>query len=132
MKFSKDRFEDVYYPIFEPIVDNLKSRYNRPRPIQLAGLFGININVIDTGTHSTPAYPSGHTAYAAVAAYMLSAMYPHHSSELFRQIGIAGYARCLQGVHYPSDNDASMVITGAIWENIKYDLFPDLFPEKVG
>ena len=32
----------------------------------------------------------------------------------------------LQGVHYPSDNDASMVVASAIYEDIKYDMFPDI------
>jgi hypothetical protein len=30
-------------------------------------------------------------------------------------------------VHYPSDNEASMVISGAIWEDLRYKLFPNLY-----
>jgi len=41
-------------------------------------------------------------------------------------INLAGFARCLQGVHYPSDNEASMVISGAIWQDVRYKLFPNL------
>ena len=132
LSFDRQEFRDLFYKTFDPVITNLKGIYNRPRPEQLAPHFGIKINILETDSHHTPAYPSGHTAYAAFAAYQMAAMYPQYSSYFFRRIGLAGYARCLQGVHYPSDNDASMVISGALWENVKYNLFPDLFPEKVG
>tara|TARA_R110000737_G_scaffold347568_1_gene379363 strand:- start:172 stop:516 length:345 start_codon:yes stop_codon:yes gene_type:complete len=109
-----------------PVIENLKYKFNRPRPYQLAPLYNININIIETNSHKRPAYPSGHTAYAALGAYILSAKYPQYSSEFFSQVSTAGMARMLQGVHYPSDNEASMVISAAIWENIRYDLFPEL------
>ena len=125
LDFDRSDFDKIWR-ISEPVVMNLKYQYNRPRPEQLAPFFGININVTKTSSHQTPAYPSGHTAYAAFAAYLLSDMYPAFSHQFFSQIGIVGYARCLQGVHYPSDNEASMIISGAIWEDIRYKLFPNL------
>ena len=140
---------DIYKPIFDkigqpiprkefkkiwnitkPIILNLKHRFNRARPKQLADLLGYDIKVTRTKTHHTPAYPSGHTAYAAMGAYLFSDMYPQYSSEFFQKINLAGLARCLQGVHYPSDNEASMVISGAIWQDIRYKLFPELKPYR--
>ena len=50
--------------------------------------------------------------------------------KFFRKISDAGLARCLQGVHYPSDNEASMVISSAIWQDLRYKLFPDLEPYR--
>ena len=108
----------------EPVIMNLKAKYNRPRPYQLAPFFGIDIKIQESETHHTGAYPSGHTAYAAMAALMLSDLYPDFSNQFFQKIGMAGYARNLQGVHYPSDNRAAMVITGAIWENIRTQFPP--------
>tara|TARA_Y100001972_G_scaffold93451_1_gene114581 strand:- start:1177 stop:1848 length:672 start_codon:yes stop_codon:yes gene_type:complete len=116
--------------ITEPVIMNLKHKFNRPRPKQIADLLDYNIKVIETKTHHTPAYPSGHTVYAALGAYLFSDMYPHKSSQFFNMINLAGLARCLQGVHYPSDNEASMVISGAIWQNIRYKLFPNLEPYR--
>jgi len=123
---------DKVWNITRPIIMNLKYQYNRPRPVQIAETLGFKVNVVETKTHQTPAYPSGHTAYAAIAAYLLSDMYPNLSSDFFRKIGEAGLARCLQGVHYPSDNEAAMVISGAIWQDIRYKLFPDLEPYRKG
>ena len=127
-RFDKSHFDKVW-PIVDPVIMNLKYQYNRPRPAQLADVFKKEINVKETKTHHTPAYPSGHTAYAAIAAYLYADMYPELSSDIFRQVGLCGHARCLQGVHFPSDNEASMVIAGAVWENVRYELFPEL-PRK--
>ncbi len=127
-KFDRSHFDRVW-PIVDPVIMNLKYQYNRPRPAQLADVFKKEINVKETKTHHTPAYPSGHTAYAAIAAYLYADMYPELSSDIFRQVGLCGHARCLQGVHFPSDNEASMVIAGAVWENVRYELFPEL-PKK--
>ena len=101
---------------------NLKWQYNRPRPHQLSPKFGVEINYISTDTTDTPSYPSGHTAYAAMLASVLSEMYPEHSSELYELVNVAGKAREMQGVHYESDNDASMVIVGALWQDVRYDI----------
>tara|TARA_R100000008_G_scaffold79592_1_gene61384 strand:+ start:661 stop:1329 length:669 start_codon:yes stop_codon:yes gene_type:complete len=114
------------WDIISPVIKNLKYKFNRPRPYQLAPIYDIKIRVTETSTHHTPAYPSGHTAYAALGAYILSAKYPDYSSEFFSKVSAAGMARMLQGVHYPSDNEASMIISAAVWENIRYDLFPEL------
>ena len=125
LEFPKEVFKKSW-SIMSPIIKNLKYKFNRPRPYQLAPLYNIDIKIVRTKSHQTPAYPSGHTAYAALGAYVLSAKYPDHSPEFFSQVSSAGMARMLQGVHYPSDNDASMVISAAIWENIRYELFPEL------
>ena len=102
-----------------PVIYNLKFKFNRPRPEQLAPLYQIKVDVTETTTHQTPAYPSGHTSYAALIAHILSDMYPKYRNLFFRQVGIAGFARCVQGVHYPSDNQAAIDATKYIWQNIK-------------
>ena len=86
---------------------------------------------LESDSMKSPAYPSGHTAYAALGAYLLADMYPEQSSEFFGKVGDAGHARCLQGVHYPSDNEAAMVITGAIWQDVRYKMFPELKPYRI-
>ena len=129
LKMPKKDFKKIYNLTY-PVIMNLKHQYNRPRPKQLGDRLGFKINVIETKTHHTPAYPSGHTVYAAMGAYLLADKYPELSSEFFRKISDVGLARCLQGVHYPSDNEASMVISSAIWQDLRYKLFPDLEPYR--
>jgi len=113
---------DKAWDIFNPIVIKLKWQYLRPRPYRLAEVFNIPIDLITTDTHHTPAYPSGHTAYAALAASVLSAIYPSYSKAFYGVANVVGHARIKQGVHYPSDNDTAMIIAGAIWEDIRYSL----------
>ncbi|MDC1324965.1 phosphatase PAP2 family protein [Ulvibacter sp.] len=129
LKFPKDKFKEFYKSTLEPVIVQLKYKFLRARPYQLAEKMSISIKVTETDSHHTPAYPSGHTMYAAFAASMLSTMYPDYTSDFYRIANLAGEARMLQGVHYPSDNDASMVVASAIYEDIKYDMFPDM---KIG
>jgi len=125
IEFPKDIFKKSWM-LIRPVIMNLKQIHNRPRPYQLAHKYGLKIKVRDSKTAQTPAYPSGHTSYAALSAYILAAKYPQFSEHFFDKIQMAGMARMLMGVHYPSDNEASMIITGALWEDIRYKLFPEL------
>jgi len=124
-----DKFKQVWN-ILDPIIMNVKNKHNRARPYQLGPLLGYDIKVTHTKTHDSPAYPSGHTSYAALAAYMFADMYPQYSSHFFSRIQTAGLARMLQGVHYPSDNEAAMVLTGAVWQDVRYKMFPELEPYR--
>ena len=122
LSYPAEKIKKIYNTIVFPVIMNLKWRYNRPRPYQLSPKFGVEIDYIPTDTINTPSYPSGHTAYATIIASVLSEMYPELSSEFYELVNVAGKAREIQGVHYESDNDASMVIVGALWQDIKYDI----------
>jgi hypothetical protein len=121
LKVPKQRIKRAWN-ICLPVIRNIKWYHNRPRPEQLGDLLGYNINVMTTDTHQTPAYPSGHTAYAGLVAAIFSEEYPDYSSDFYRLVSTVGLARCLQGVHYPTDNDAGMVIAGALWEDIRFKI----------
>ena len=101
------------------VVLKLKYKFRRARPYQLAPHLGYFISVLTTGTHQTPAYPSGHQAQGAMAAEVLSSLYPEHKTQWYKFAGLTGKARVMQGVHYPSDNEASMILARVLWENIK-------------
>ena len=117
--FPKKFFIAMYYTCVIAIVDHLKFYYNRPRPSQLSEHYNININKIITKTHKTPAYPSGHTMYAALIAEILSDKYPEHKTEFDKLVDLCGKARELQGVHYPSDNEAAKKIIETIYPPLK-------------
>ena len=125
-QFPKEKFDEFFFSQVDPVITNLKYKFKRARPFQLAEKYGIDIKITETETHHTPAYPSGHTAYAAFGGSMLATLYPEHTSEFYELINLAGRARILQGVHYPSDNDASMVIASVLYEDLKYEIFPDM------
>jgi acid phosphatase (class A) len=119
LSYPKQEIE-AYWSVIYPIVMNLKWFYNRPRPYQLGPKYGMEINYIRTETHDTPAYPSGHTSYGHLVSLVLSEKYPEYAKDFKAFSDQTGNARVLQGVHYPSDNDAAVKLTNNIWRDIKY------------
>jgi len=118
MKFDLQLFNKAFITVIVSIIDHLKYFYNRARPIQIAQKVDIPIDVIVTATHHTPSYPSGHTMYAAFIGELLKKDYPEHTNKIDQLVRKTGYARVLQGVHYPSDNIAAIKIVNKIFPNI--------------
>lgn len=108
-----------FYKIIQPIIYNIKSFYNRPRPYQLAKYYNIPISIIITDTHDTAAYPSGHTVYSNLVANILNHMYPQIAKyELTSIVKQTGIGRMMQGVHYPSDNAAAVVLSDYLFNSL--------------
>tara|TARA_B100001564_G_scaffold353414_1_gene362296 strand:+ start:5401 stop:6102 length:702 start_codon:yes stop_codon:yes gene_type:complete len=118
LTFPKSTFA-TYYNIAEEYMYALKYYFNRARPDQIAPYHGIEINVLHTETHHTPSYPSGHTMYSELAAHIASDEYPEHKEIFFKLSDYCGLARVLQGVHYPSDNQASKIAISKLYPKIK-------------
>ena len=118
LSFPQYKF-DSYYNIIEQYMYALKYYHNRARPDQIAPYYNLEIDVLFTDTHHTPAYPSGHTMYSELAAHVLTDMYPEHKDKFFELSNYCGLARILQGVHYPSDNDASKIAIDKLYKLTK-------------
>lgn len=116
--FPKKVFATMY-SILSDIVMDIKYAYNRPRPFQLAKYYGLSIDIIYTKTHRTPSYPSGHMAYACLLANTLSDYYPDHSKHFDEIADLCGTARVIQGVHFPSDNQASANLVKKLYPELK-------------
>lgn len=112
-------FNDIYFNYFDIINTDLKYFHNRARPIQLAEMHDVQINVITTKTHHTPAYPSGHSVYAYTLAYLCSELFPDHKKQLFQIADRCGEARILQGVHYRSDIEAAKLLVSKLYSKVK-------------
>ena len=112
------RYIDLFYDIVEPVLMNTKSYWNRPRPAQLAKLYGIQIERIVTDTIHTASYPSGHTVYSKLVANILSDMYPQFADSFNNIAKTTGIARIKQGVHYPSDNKSSFTFSDYLYKMI--------------
>ena len=118
LKFPQGLF-DEHYNVLEQYIYALKYFHNRARPEQIAPYYGLEIEVLYTETHHTPSYPSGHTMYSELAAHILSDKYPEYRKDFFRLSEYCGFARILQGVHYPSDNKASKIATEKLYRLMK-------------
>lgn len=116
------RYIDLFYDIVEPVVLNIKSYWNRPRPTQLAKFYNINIEKIITDTIHTASYPSGHTLYSKLVANILTNIYPKLSKNFDIIVQLTAEARIKQGVHYPSDNVASIQLANYIYSKLNRKL----------
>lgn len=117
LQFPKDEFNKIWKTIGDYIM-LAKWTYNRPRPAQIAERLGVEIIVNDSKTAHTPAYPSGHTAYAKTSAMLLSRMYPEFTKNFEIAVDAVSESRIILGLHYPSDCVAA--------EDLVYGLFRNL------
>lgn len=108
-----------FYSIIKPVLKNIKGFWNRPRPKQLADLLSIDVDVIVTDTHHSASYPSGHTVYSSLVANIIKDFYPEvNQSKLDKIVNDTAKARVMQGVHYPSDNNASLIFSKFIFDKL--------------
>jgi len=77
-----------------------KNLFNRARPKQIDP----HLDVFNSISANTPAFPSGHTYQAYSLAYKLSDKYPEKKEQLFHIAEKCGQARIYAGLHYPSDH----------------------------
>jgi hypothetical protein len=111
---------DLFYDNIYPILLNTKNYWNRARPEQLAKIYKIKIDIIKTDTINTPSYPSGHTAYSRLVANILKDLYPQIKTKDLDYIVLeTAKARVMQGVHYPSDNRASLIFSDMVFNKLK-------------
>lgn len=104
--------EQVYanIEIYDPIMDYLKAKFNRPRPNQAAGYYGIPLypKLKTDATHS--AYPSGHAFLGLCFFDYYSKRYPKLKRDLLEFALDVKLSREEGGVHYPSDGVFSFKI----------------------
>ena len=86
-----------------PFITFFKNLFNRARPKQI----NENLNVFESVSANTPAFPSGHTCQAYYLAKKLSIKYPEKREMLFQLAEKCGQARIYAGLHYPSDHEFS-------------------------
>jgi hypothetical protein len=110
---------DLFYDIVHPVLLNTKGCWNRARPNQLAKYFNVTINVLVTDTHHTASYPSGHTVYSNLVANILKDLFPQiNTKELDHIVNETARARVLQGVHFSSDNKASIIFSDYMFQKL--------------
>ena len=80
---------------------------------------GFDVDVITTDTHQTPAYPSGHQTQGSLTALAMIDRFPQYEEDFRKMEDMVGRARVLQGVHYPSDNQAGKVLARKLWDELK-------------
>lgn len=94
--------------LYDPIIDYLKVIYNRPRPFQTAGAYGIPLYPRLKTDASDSSYPGGHTLLSLFFRHIYMQSHPELASPLMKFVLDVARTREEGGVHYPSDNLFSM------------------------
>ena len=85
------------------IISFFKYLINRPRPKQIKP----NLDVLNSISANTPAYPAGHAFQAYYLAKHLGKTYPELQSQLDAIAERCNSVRIKAGLHYPSDGEFS-------------------------
>lgn len=109
--------EQVYanIAVYDPIIDYLKVKFNRPRPFQTAAYYGIPLYPKIKTDASDSSYPSGHTFLSLCFYDYYSKRYPKLAPDLMNFAVDVKLSREEGGVHYPSDG----VFSFKIYQQIK-------------
>lgn len=92
----------------------LKYKYLRPRPYQIAPYYSNSVDASDRDAESTPAYPSGHSMVGYALARFYANAYPQHRSDFERLGEKVALSRIQAGVHYMSDIEHAKRVIDAI------------------
>lgn len=96
----------------------MKYHYNRPRPYQIAEVYGMDLNGTELDSMKTPSYPSGHAVQGYLVAELLSHMDPKNSFE-YRTMGERiAHSRIIAKAHYPSDKKFGKVVADVLFEGL--------------
>ena len=118
IELDKQRVETIAEDLAS-IIMNIKYRFNRPRPNQLAGFYGIDLNPREGKSADSPAYPSGHSAQATFLARLIGDENPEHKIDLMEIGEDIGVNRLKGNFHFPSDHEAGVELGKDLYELFK-------------
>lgn len=97
----------------------LKNIYNRPRPHQLAVVYGKHISCRPIIRSETPSYPSYSTLLSKTLASVITHNNPKHENDLHMIAKEVELSRLSGGFNYPSDNQVSLKIAEILKKYVK-------------
>ena len=118
LEFNKDEAKKYNRESAKHIME-LKYKYQRPRPHQIADFYGINLNGVDLDSMKTPSYPSGHATQGYLLGMIYSERYPQHRKEFIRLGEDIAESRIIGKAHFPSDKKAGIELAEKLFENRK-------------
>jgi len=118
LEYNEDEAGD-YLKESSKYIMELKYKYQRPRPYQIAEFYGINLNGVDLDSMKTPSYPSGHATQGYLLGMIYSERYPQHRKEFMKLGEDIAESRIVGKAHFPSDKKAGIDLAKKLFENRK-------------
>lgn len=99
----------------------LKTRYARPRPYAGDDPAAPLCEAVppERRAQSSPSYPSGHAAEAALSGFVLASLFPERAGEILRRARQYGDERVICRVHYPSDVRAGQDLAETLFARLQ-------------
>ena len=102
------------------IIYELKYKYNRPRPLQVAKFYqieGFKTTTLDS--MHTPSYPSGHSVQGILVGRALGKMFKNHKQGLYEVGKMISDSRLMARAHYPCDSKFGKEVGEILFQNLK-------------
>jgi len=116
LEYDAEEFQELIEQSSD-LVLRIKYHFNRPRPSQLAAVYGMELNQMRTKSGHTPSYPSGHSAQSRFLAQVLAEDNPDHAEALMDMAEEIGRSRVEGGVHYPSDHEFGVKVGDMLFKD---------------
>ena len=101
------------------IILDLKNKFNRPRPFQLAKHYNINLGGITLDSMKTPSYPSGHSAQGILIGKILQTKLPITTDAFLEAGRRISFSRNMGRAHFPSDSRLGEELGTSMYEYLK-------------
>ena len=101
----------------------LKYKYQRPRPYQVAEFYDMDLNGKELDRMKTPSYPSGHAVQGYLMGMIYSERHPEYR-EVFTELGEdIAHSRINAKAHFPSDKKFGKEIAERLFDNLIQRLY---------
>ena len=118
LEFNKSEVKDLLRQSAKYIFE-LKYKYQRPRPYQIAEFYGIDLNGTKLDSMKTPSYPSGHAVQGYLLGDYYAKKYPEHSKRFVEVGEDIAHSRLIAKAHFPSDKRFGRIIADKLLDSLK-------------
>ena len=117
LEFNKEESNDLLKQSAKYLME-LKYKYNRPRPYQLAEFYHMDVSDFNMESMKTPSYPSGHATQGYLLGKIYSQRYPKYKKEFMDLGEDVSESRIIAKAHYPSDKEFGRRLAEKLFENL--------------
>lgn len=117
LEFNKDESDELLKQSAKYLME-LKYKYNRPRPYQLAEFYHMDVTNFNMDSMNTPSYPSGHATQGYLLGKFYSQRHPEYKKELMDLGEAVAESRIVGKAHYPSDKEFGKKLAEKLFDNL--------------
>ena len=117
LEFNKDESDELLKQSAKYLME-LKYKYNRPRPYQLAEFYHMDVTNFNMDSMNTPSYPSGHATQGYLLGKFYSQRHPEYKKELMDLGEAVAESRIVGKAHYPSDKEFGKKLADKLFDNL--------------